>query len=94
METINSKIDKIRKELDGIESQANILKREQPDLQNQIDWLVQNMKFVIADIAQVENAAGNGKSYATLARGSRNQLESAIRQLNIWQQTGIKPEIF
>lgn len=94
METIKKRIQKIRKELDAIESQSDVLKKEQPDLQNQIDWLVQNMKFVIADISQVENTAGNGKSYATLARGSRSQLESAIRQLHIWQQTGIKPEMF
>ena len=94
METTKSRIGKIRRELDAIESQSDVLKKEQPDLQNQIDWLVQNMQFVIDNIQRIENAQGKGKSYAILARSSRSQLERTIRGLHVWQQTGSKPEIF
>ena len=92
MKAIKSRIQKIRKELDAIESPADVLKKEQPDAQAQIDWLVQNMQFVIADVERVENASGKGKSYATLARNNRSQLKATIRALEIWQQTGNAPE--
>ncbi len=92
MKSIKSKIDNIRKELDAIEAQAANLGSEQPDVQTQIDWLVRGMGYVIRDIQQVENAQGRGKSYAILARTARSQLERLIRELEIWQQTGNKPE--
>lgn len=92
MKTIQGRIVDIRRELNTIEAQVNFLKSQQPDSQNQIDWLIQNMEYVINNIKRLENGQGKSKSYANLARHSRSHLESTIKRLEIWQETGNKPE--